>query len=189
MIYIRDKEPDRAIKALEGIDKIYKDVDFYRITAEAYIQKEDYASAEKVLVGALAENDKDIKLRLDLAVMYDEQKQRDKAVATIKEGLTHYPDNESFLNFLGYMYAEMGTNLKEGEKLIRKALEKKPEEAAYLDSLGWILYKQGKYKEALTYQKRAAKKAPDEEEIVSHLKAIMKKLGIKKSVDEIIKEN
>ncbi|WP_303851797.1 tetratricopeptide repeat protein [Seleniivibrio woodruffii] len=189
VIYIRDKEPERAIKVLADIDKIYKDVDFYRITAEAYIQKEDYISAENVLINALRENDKDIKLRLDLAVLYDEQKQRDKAVELIKQGLKHHPDNESFLNFLGYMYAEMGVNLKEGERLIRKALDKRPEEAAYLDSLGWILYKQGKYKDAFVYQKRAVKKAPDEPEITAHMKAIMKKLGIKKSIDDIIKED
>jgi tetratricopeptide (TPR) repeat protein len=189
VIYIRDNEPDRAIKVLSDIDKIYKDVDFYRITAEAYVQKKDYISAENVLMNALLENDKDIKLRLDLAVLYDEQKQRDKAVALVKEGLKHHPENESFLNFLGYMYAELGINLKDAERMIRKALDKRPEEPAYLDSLGWVLYKQGKYKEAYVFLKRAAKKAPNEDEIIAHLKLIMKKLGIKKSVDEAIKED
>ncbi|TCK62079.1 tetratricopeptide repeat protein [Seleniivibrio woodruffii] len=189
IIYIREKKADAAVEVLKGVDRKYADVDFYRILAEAYSQQENFEAAEDTLVKALAENDKDIKLRLDLAVLYDGQKEKAKAVEVVKQGLKIYPDNESFLNFLGYMYAEMGINLKEGEKLIRKALAAKPNEPAYLDSLGWILYKQGKYKDAYVYQKKAVKLAPEEQEIVEHMKAIMKKLGIKKTIDEVIKEN
>ncbi|MFM8718500.1 MAG: tetratricopeptide repeat protein, partial [Chthoniobacterales bacterium] len=53
------------------------------------------------------------------------------------------------LNYLGYMWAEKGQNLAEAEQFIRRALEQEPDNAAYLDSLGWVLYQQARYQEAL----------------------------------------
>ncbi|MCX7869012.1 MAG: tetratricopeptide repeat protein, partial [Terrimicrobiaceae bacterium] len=66
-------------------------------------------------------------------------------------------------NYLGYMWADQNTNLEEAEKLIRQALEAEPENGAYLDSLGWVLYRKGRFEEALALLLQAAEKieAPD----------------------------
>ncbi|HWN93532.1 MAG TPA: tetratricopeptide repeat protein, partial [Methylomirabilota bacterium] len=53
------------------------------------------------------------------------------------------------LNYLGYMWADRGTNLSRARELIEKAVQLDPTNAAYLDSLGWVLFKQGHVKEAL----------------------------------------
>lgn len=55
--------------------------------------------------------------------------------------------------------------------------------------MGWVLYKMGKYKDAYKFQKRAVKAAPDEKEIVDHMKMILKKLGKTKSIEDVIKED
>ena len=47
-------------------------------------------------------------------------------------------------NDLGYLYAEQGKNLEKAETMIRKAVADEPENSAYLDSLGWVLFKRGK---------------------------------------------
>ena len=52
-------------------------------------------------------------------------------------------------NDLGYLYAEQGKNLEKAESMIRKAVQEEPDKPAYLDSLGWVLFKRGKAKEAL----------------------------------------
>ena len=52
-------------------------------------------------------------------------------------------------NDLGYLYAEQGKNLEKAEAMIRKALLEDKSNRAYLDSLGWVLFKRGKAKEAL----------------------------------------
>ena len=52
-------------------------------------------------------------------------------------------------NDLGYLYAEQGKNLEKAEAMIRKAVADEPENSAYLDSLGWVLFKRGKAKEAI----------------------------------------
>ena len=66
------------------------------------------------------------------------------------------PDDPWPNNDLGYLYAEQGKNLEKAEAMIRKALQEEPESFAYLDSLGWVLFKRGKAKEALEPLKKAA---------------------------------
>jgi tetratricopeptide (TPR) repeat protein len=62
--------------------------------------------------------------------------------------LAEDPDDPSVNNDLGYLYADQGKNLAQAEKMIRKAVEAEPNNAAYQDSLGWVLFKLGKYEEA-----------------------------------------
>ncbi len=82
------------------------------------------------------------------------------------------------LNYLGYMWAERGENLAQAETYIRRALEQEPDSAAYLDSLGWVLYQQGRYHEALPLLEQADRlsSAPDPT-IAEHLGDVLEKLG------------
>jgi tetratricopeptide (TPR) repeat protein len=112
--------------------------------------------------------------------VYIELDQVDKAVETLKELLAKHPDNPTYNNDLGYVLADHDMQLDEAEKMVRKALEEerkqkqkddpnlKPEEiketGAYLDSLGWILYKQKKYVEAKRYLRQAVQNMIDSPE-------------------------
>lgn len=81
-------------------------------------------------------------------------------------------------NYLGYMWVERNENLDEAEQLIRRALEMEPGTGAYMDSLGWLFYKQGKYEEALTELKRAADAMPQPDAVVyEHIGDTYDKLG------------
>jgi tetratricopeptide (TPR) repeat protein len=70
------------------------------------------------------------------------------------------PEDTSVNNDLGYLYADQGKNLEQAESMIRKALAAEPENGAYLDSLGWVLFKREKYDEALPYLEKAVKNSP-----------------------------
>ena len=59
------------------------------------------------------------------------------------------PNFPEALNYLGYMWAERGMKLEKAHELIEKAVKLEPKNAAYLDSLGWVLYKLNQPKEAL----------------------------------------
>ena len=65
------------------------------------------------------------------------------------------PAHPGASNDLGYSWADEGKNLARAEGLIRVAVEAEPDNQSYLDSLGWVLYKRGKFAEALTYFERA----------------------------------
>jgi tetratricopeptide (TPR) repeat protein len=62
-------------------------------------------------------------------------------------------------NDLGYLYADQGKNLEKAEKMILKAVRSDPENAAYLDSLAWVLYKRGKFQEALVQMEKSLEKS------------------------------
>lgn len=70
------------------------------------------------------------------------------------------PDDVTVNNDLGYLYADQGKNLEQAETMIRKALAAEPENGAYLDSMGWVLFKREKYSEALPYLEKAIKNSP-----------------------------
>lgn len=87
-----------------------------------------------------------------------------KAAELLKKSIALDPERSAeACNYLGYMWADRNENLEEAEVLIRRALELDPENPAYLDSLGWVFYRQGRYEEALTELLRAASsgEAPD----------------------------
>ena len=66
------------------------------------------------------------------------------------------PDFAEALNYLGYMWAEHGMNLPRARELIEKAVKAEPKNAAYLDSMAWVLFKLNQPKEALPYAVKAA---------------------------------
>jgi len=78
------------------------------------------------------------------------------------------PKNAQALNALGYTWANNNMRLKEANKYIDDALAINPNDAAILDSKGWVLYRMGNYKKAEKYLLRAIKMNSDTE-IVSHV--------------------
>ena len=100
--------------------------------------------------------------------------------------------NSIALNAYGYSLALHQLHLDKSEKLIRKALEIRPGEAAILDSLAWVLYLKGSYKEAAKYSSLAYSKDQDPE-IIEHHYLILLKNGnsneAKSILDQSIKNN
>jgi tetratricopeptide (TPR) repeat protein len=90
------------------------------------------------------------------------------------------PENAQAYNYLGYMYAELGIHLEEASALVKKALELEPQNPSYLDSLGWVFFKQGRLTAAEPLLRQAADLDPDEPVIHEHLGAVYYKLGREK---------
>ena len=73
-----------------------------------------------------------------------------KAAELFKKSIQVAPgDAAEAYNYLGFMWADQGTNLDEAESYIKKALAADPENGAYLDSLGWLSFRRGKFEQAL----------------------------------------
>lgn len=85
----------------------------------------------------------------------------DKAADLFKRSIAIDPANAAeACNYLGYMWAEHNMHLEEAEQMIKRALELDPNNGAYLDSMGWLYYRQGKYADALGQLERALKAIP-----------------------------
>jgi tetratricopeptide (TPR) repeat protein len=85
------------------------------------------------------------------------------------------------MNFLGYMWLEQSKNLDKAGELIAKANELSPDNAAYIDSLGWFHFKKGDFAKALADFQRAEKLIPEiqseDAEILEHIALAHKQLG------------
>ena len=92
-----------------------------------------------------------------------------KAEADLKRALELSADQPLVLNYLGYSWVDQGKNLKEAMKLIRKAVELKPDDGYFVDSLGWAYYRLGNFAEATKHLERAVELRPDDPVINDHL--------------------
>jgi tetratricopeptide (TPR) repeat protein len=187
---------DQAIKLADTLIKLQDHWLERQLKGWVLREAGKYEEAAKTYEDVLTRVQKDKSLETDerehyieryrylLSNIYVDAKQIDKAAKTLQELLEKKPNDPGYNNDLGYIWADHDMNLDEAEKLIRKALEldekrrkaqnlpKEENQAngAYLDSLGWVLYKKKQYKEARDALLEAvADKSAQHIEIYDHL--------------------
>lgn len=100
------------------------------------------------------------------------QGKKEDSVELYEKVLDMAPDNSTALNGLGYVLACLDRDLTRALSLCKKALDTNSENPAFLDSLGWVYYKLGLFKEAKSYIKKARDKDARSPEIAEHFSAI-----------------
>ncbi len=133
-----------------------KNIDIYKTLGAIYIQQKKFIEAESTYRLILGLSPGDAQAHFYLGSIYEELKKRPQAILELKKSLELKPDYDEALNYLGYIYVEENRNLDEAERMINKALSMQPDNGAYVDSMGWLHFKQGKLKEALKELERAA---------------------------------
>jgi tetratricopeptide (TPR) repeat protein len=101
------------------------------------------------------------------------QRNNEKAVELYEKALTFDSANLTAINGLGYVLVDSGIDVKRGLELCRKAVQTKPQNPAYLDSLGWAYYKSGELNEARSTLRRALEISPRHYEITRHMRAVI----------------
>lgn len=107
-----------------------------------------------------------------------QQQDVNKCIEYYEKSLKTDDENISSLNGLGYVLACQEKDLTRALSLCKQAVKIAPKSAACLDSLGWVYYKMGLYKDALQYLNDAEQIAPDNVEIANHIKSVRLKAGI-----------
>lgn len=87
--------------------------------------------------------------------------------------LEQEPDHVDALNALGYTLADRNERLDEAFTLVARALKLRPDSPAILDSMGWVLYRQGELTEAASYLRRALELSEKDDEIAAHLGEVL----------------
>ena len=108
-------------------------------------------------------------------VLYAQRKVTE-AVDTLKKSLELDPGNANALNSLGFILAEEKLDPARSVALCRQAAEISPRNPAYLDSLGWALFRQGTLEEAKTFFRKALDLAPGNKEIAAHMRALLDRM-------------
>lgn len=142
---------------------------FYALYASLLDDQKQYAKAAELLKVAVEKFPKSDQLNFFMGSMLDKVGDRKNTVVYMKKVLEINPGHIQALNYLAYTYAEMGENLDEAEKLVRRALEFKDDDAYVRDTLGWVLYKQGKFEDAVRELEKAYSLKSGESIIAEHL--------------------
>ena len=110
-------------------------------------------------------------------VALDQSQQPDRAVDMFETCLKLDPEYADALNYLAYVWAVRNERLEEALHHILAALALDPENAAYLDTLGWVYFRMGRLEDALKFLEQADRLRPGDPEISDHLRQVREKLG------------
>jgi tetratricopeptide (TPR) repeat protein len=108
------------------------------------------------------------RLLMALGAAYEQADRVEKSVETFEQLLDLSPEFAPAMNYLGYLLADRGLRLDYAKDLLTKALAQEPENAAYLDSYGWIAYRMGDWEEAVEFLNKAAE-LDNDPTILDHL--------------------
>jgi predicted Zn-dependent protease len=145
--------------------------------AEAYIAVEDFPSAIGIVRDALRSKPDDVDLQFQLGSAYERSGDRANAEKAFQEILAKHPDHAQTLNYLGYMWAEQGTNLERAADMLNRAVTQEPRNGAFIDSLGWVYYRQGKLDLAEKFLTDATKLLPRDATVAEHLGDVLVRRG------------
>ena len=146
--------------------------------AEAAILRDggEGAEAMRIYDRALQFLPEDVDLLFARALHAETMDDIDRAVADLQRVLELRPDDPNALNALGYTLADRTERYDEALTLIERAYEQMPQEAAVVDSLGWVHFKLGNMDLALNYLQQAFELETDPE-IAAHLGEVLWQLG------------
>jgi len=169
------KDPERAVKFLTEARRRFAgapEIAYYLAIAqrEAKQIQQAVATFEEALHEAELDQDNEIvnaKFYFNYGATAEQAGLYEKAADLLRKSIALDPANAAeAYNYLGYMWADHNMHLDEAEETIRRALEIEPNNGSYLDSLGWVEFRKGKFDQALADLLRAAKNIDREDPIV-----------------------
>jgi len=168
------KQNERAVKVLSEARQHFPqtpEIVYYLGIAqrEAKHFQEAVATFEEALHEAEAEGAEIANARFyfDYGAAAEQAGLHDKAADLFRKSIAVDPANAAdAYNYLAYMWAERDTHLDEAEQMIKLALQADPNNGAYIDTLGWLEFRQGKFDQALSDLLRAAQKLTREDPVV-----------------------
>jgi len=169
-----EEEPQRAPEILAARAHIYADAG-------------DLPGAVALLEQGIKEYPDSVDLRYAVASVYEDQGKIPDALRELTDLVNARPDDPAALNALGYTLADHSRDLARARDLIERAYAAAPKNAAILDSLGWVLFRQGHNAEAETYL-RAAYADDRGGDIAAHLGEVLWQLGRPADADHIWSE-
>ena len=170
---------DRRSEALSEIEALTAgDSSDELFFASQLLQRhEAYEQAAGLLTRLANESPDNTRVLFALGAAQERAGKEDLAQETFLRLLDQEPEHAPTLNYLGYMWAEQGTHLDRALEMIRKAVSQDPDNGAYVDSLGWVYFKLGKYEEARIHLEWASRLEPTDPTVFVHLGDVYSKLN------------
>lgn len=159
------------------------------VLAESQLLREAkrYEEASAVLEKALAKYPDNTDVLYDAALLAERQGRIDVLEAHLRHLIQIKPDHAHGLNALGYSWADRNIRLTEAHDLIARAMTLAPDDPFIMDSMGWVLFRQGKLDESLKTLEQAYKRKPDPE-IAAHLSEVLWSMDRKDDARRLLRE-
>ncbi len=156
----------RYEEAVEQL-KTFKNFNAHRMLVSSYVYLKEYDKALALMKEAENTKRSDFVLDLNFYYMYLTIGEKSKRADIVRECAEVIRekfgwDTPEIANAIGYTFAELNINLEQAEKLIRSSLEKEPDKIETIDSMAWVLYRLGDFREAKKYIDKAVKKSGKE---------------------------
>jgi Tfp pilus assembly protein PilF len=165
----------KAFEAAQAIDPKFLAASLSLVQLDVADKRPE--EARRKLEGMVANHGGNATARLWLANLQIAGGSPKAAEENLTRVLETQPRNDQALNNLAYLLAEGDTRLDEALKYAERAVEAVPDNPAYLDTLGWILYRKGVYKSAIQYFERAVSKDRENVLMKYHLAMAYAKAG------------
>ncbi len=165
---------DEAIREVEQLSRDYSDsalpdIELGNLLRVKQRFPEAVAAYDRAMARVKQPRQADWFLWYYRGVAYERSGQWTRAEADLNQALALSPDQPSVLNYLGYAWADMGRNLERARDMIQRAAARRPNDGAITDSLGWVLFRQGKIGEATKQLEKAVGLEPEDPKITEHL--------------------
>ena len=174
---VRAGRAGEALTVLEPVARESGDPRGYMALAELYGSMQQFNAALEVLQEARAKFPEDTALMFQLGASLESQEQYNEAERVFGDLIERDPSHAPALNYLGYLMADRGERLEESVKLIRRALEIEPDNAAFLDSLGWAYFKLDRLDLAEEPLRRASEMLRRNSVVQDHFGDLLERLG------------
>ncbi len=166
---------DAAIEVLNNLKRTHGHLAVVHSTlGDLYRQTDKFAEATSAYDAAL-ERTPDAEARgkwflyYARAITYERRDMWEDAEADFRAALELEPDQPQVLNYLGYSLVEKKIKLDEALDMIERAVAARPDSGYIVDSLGWVLYRLGRYEEAVGHMERAVELMPVDPVVTDHL--------------------
>nr|WP_093029057.1 tetratricopeptide repeat protein [Ruegeria marina] len=178
----RAAKPDAAIEVLEKLAKDYPNQPQAHISlGDLHRQQEAYDKAAAAYDMALALTEGDASnlwfLHYARGICHERLGNWSKAEADFRAALELNPNQPQVLNYLGYSLVEKQQKLDEALDLIQRAVAARPDSGYIVDSLGWVLFRLGRYEEAVVHMERAVELMPVDPVVNDHLGDVLWAVG------------
>ncbi|KAB7614771.1 tetratricopeptide repeat protein [Amylibacter sp. SFDW26] len=175
-------KPDAAIAVLQGLANSHPNVARVQmVLGDVYSDEKKFREASKAYSKTISmledEGGAQWFLYYARAVSFERLDEWDRAETDFRKALELSPDQPAVLNYLGYSLVEKRMKLEEAQEMIERAVKSRPNDGFVTDSLGWVLYRVGKFEEAVAPMERAVELVPTDPIINDHLGDVYWKVG------------
>lgn len=177
LLYYETKRYEEALSAFRRALKLKgnrADNNYY--LGLAWEAKKNFPKALASYRSSLKFNSGNPRVLFSLGILYDRLKRREDAQICFRRVIEFDSTDGAAYNYLAFLFADRGDSLDEAERLITRALALEPDNGYYLDTRGWIYFKQGRRAEAIVELERAVGIVPDAV-IYDHLGDVYDRLG------------